>query len=134
MIIDRHDAWNAFGCYANRLPLRVGLSITPKVNNSVSHRHTQVARMSPGFLLQFVKQLLSNSGIGEGDFELWPGARDHLNQVTSTDDAHEIFFFVHDGDTLDVALFQQCSDLMQRHFRCRRYDVGGHNVFDSSRM
>ena len=94
VIIDRHDAWNAFGCYADRLPLRVGLSITPEVNNSVSHRHAQAERVSPGSLLQVAKQLLSNSGIGKGDFELWLGARDHLNQVASTDDANEIAFFV----------------------------------------
>ena len=68
--MDRHYARNAFGPHTDRLPLGVGFSVTPKVNNSVSHRHTQVARVSPGLLLQFVKQLLSNSGIGKGDFKL----------------------------------------------------------------
>ena len=56
--------------------------------------------MSPGFLLQFVKQLLSNDRIGKGHFELWPGAGDHLDQVGATYDANEIAFLVDDGTRL----------------------------------
>ena len=129
-----HDSRNAFGCHADRFPLLAGLSVTPEVDNSVSYRHAQIVGMSPGLLLQFVKQLLSNGRIGKGHFELWPGAGDHLDQVTPADDADEIAVLVNDRNTLDPALLKQCRDFMQWRFRGRRYDVGGHNVFNSSRM
>ena len=82
MIVDFNDARNALCRDADRFPLLIGLSITPQVHNSVRNRHAQIVRVRPGLLLQLGKQLLlESSASGRGDFELRPGAGDHLDQI-----------------------------------------------------
>lgn len=96
VVVDQNYPRDGLCCHADRPPLRIGLSITPKVNRSVSYRHAQIVYVRPRLLLQFVKQRQPCRGIGKGHFKLRAGARDHLDQVRTADDADEIAILVDD--------------------------------------
>src|ERR1019366_6678455 len=117
VIVDGNDPRNVLCRNADRFPFLIGLGITPEVDNSVRNRHAQIVRVRPGLLLQFGKQLLSNRGIGKSHFELWPGAGDHLDQISPADDANETADLVDDRNTLDPVLLEQCGNRMQWRFR-----------------
>src|SRR6185312_13899197 len=73
-------------------------------------------------------------GIGKSHFKPGAGARDHLYQVRTADNADEIAVLAHDRNSLDPMLFELRRDFMQWRFRGGSYDVGGHNVFNLGRV